>query len=48
MIKGKVWFLSGDVHLDVLEPINDVGRYDVDELTNQFFEKINRILTSKK
>jgi len=48
MIKGKVWFLSGDIHLDVLEPINNVDSYDVDELTNQFFEKINKVLISKE
>ena len=48
MIKGKVWFLSGDIHLDVLKPIDDIHKYEVDELTNLFFEKINEVLTTKK
>ena len=48
MIKGKVWFLSGDIHLDVLKPIDDIHKYEVDELTNLFFEKINKVLITKK
>ena len=48
MIKGKVWFLSGDIHLDVLKPIDDIDKYEVDELTNLFFQKINEVLTTKK
>ena len=48
MIKGKVWFLSGDIHLDILEPINNVEELEVDELTQLFFDKINSKLTIVK
>ena len=48
MIKGKVWFLSGDIHLDILEPINNVEELEVDEITQLFFDKINSKLTIDK
>ena len=48
MIKGKVWFLSGNIHLDILNPIEDVQNYEVDKLTNLFFDKINEVLNFKK
>jgi 1-acyl-sn-glycerol-3-phosphate acyltransferase len=46
MIKGKVWFKKGDVHLDILDPIENVSDYTTDELTDLIYNRINKVLNS--
>tara|TARA_B110000003_G_scaffold81327_1_gene83094 strand:+ start:1401 stop:2084 length:684 start_codon:yes stop_codon:yes gene_type:complete len=46
MIKGSVWFKSGKVHVQILDPITNIEDYDIDELTNLIYLKVNEHLTS--
>ena len=33
MVKGKVWLKSGDIHIEIMDPINNPNDYTVEELT---------------
>ena len=44
MIKGKVWFKKGDIHLDILEPIENPNDYTTEELTEFIYKKIDEVL----
>ena len=46
MVKGKVWFKSGDIHLDILDPIENTENFSTEELTDLIFKKINKVLNS--
>ena len=46
MVKGGVWFKSGKIELQILDPITNVDEYDVDQLTDLIYKKINEQLTS--
>ena len=35
MVKGKVWLKSGEIKIDILDPIYNVNDYTVDELTSK-------------
>jgi len=35
MIKGKVWLKSGEIKIEILDPIDNVNDYTVDELTSK-------------
>tara|TARA_B100001564_G_scaffold356109_1_gene369640 strand:+ start:516 stop:1244 length:729 start_codon:yes stop_codon:yes gene_type:complete len=48
MIKGKVWFISGDIHLDVLDPVNPNDDLDIEKITEVLFERIDQVLTHDK
>ncbi len=48
MIKGKVWFISGDIHLDVLDPVESNDDLDIDKITELLFERIDQALTVDK
>ncbi len=48
MIKGKVWFISGDIHLDVLDPVESSDDLDIDKVTELLFERIDQALTVDK
>ena len=48
MIKGKVWFISGDIHLDVLDPVESNDDLDIDKVTELLFERIDQALTVDK
>ena len=48
MIKGKVWFISGDIHLDVLDPVESDDDLDIDKVTELLFERIDQALTVDK
>ena len=48
MVKGKVWFKKGNIHLDILDPIENTDEFTTDELTNLIYEKINRVLNAQK
>jgi len=46
MIKGKVWFKKGDIHLDVLEPVENPNDYTTEQLTELIYKKIDEVLNS--
>ena len=46
MIKGSVWFKSGEIHVQILDPITNIEDYDIDELTNLIYLKVSENLTS--
>ena len=46
MIKGSVWFKSGKIHVQILDPITHIEDYDIDELTNLIYLKVSENLTS--
>jgi len=46
MIKGSVWFKSGQIHVQILDPITNIEDYDIDELTNLIYLKVSENLTS--
>ena len=48
MIKGKVWFIPGDIHLDVLDPVESNDDLDIDKVTELLFERIDQALTVDK
>ena len=48
MIKGKVWFIAGDIHLDVLDPVESNDDLDIDKVTELLFERIDQALTVDK
>ena len=48
MIKGKVWFIPGDIHLDVLDPLESNDDLDIDKVTELLFERIDQALTVDK
>jgi hypothetical protein len=48
MIKGKVWFISGDIHLDVLDPVDPNDDLDIEKITEVLFERIDQVLTHDK
>ena len=48
MIKGKVWFISGDIHLDVLDPVESNDDLDIYKVTELLFERIDQALTVDK
>ena len=48
MIKGKVWFISGDIHLDVLDPVESNDDLDIDKVTELLYERIDQALTVDK
>ncbi len=35
MVKGKVWLKSGEIKIEILDPIYNVNEYTVDELTSK-------------
>src|SRR5210317_1889019 len=35
MVKGKVWLKSGDVHIEIMDPIYNPNDYTVEELTSK-------------
>ena len=43
MIKGKVWLKSGEIKIEILDPIYNVNDYTVDELTT----KMESLIKSK-
>ena len=43
MTKGKVWLKSGEVKIEILDPIYNVKDYDVDKLTS----KLESLIGSK-
>ncbi len=48
MIKGKVWFISGDIHLDVLDPVESNDDLDIDKVTELLYERIDQALAVDK
>ena len=48
MIKGKVWFIQGDIHLDVLDPVESNDDLDIDKVTELLFERIDQALAVDK
>ena len=48
MIKGKVWFIPGDIHLDVLDPLESNDDLDIDKVTELLFERIDQALAVDK
>ena len=48
MIKGKVWFIAGDIHLDVLDPLESNDDLDIDKGTELLFERIDQALAVDK
>jgi 1-acyl-sn-glycerol-3-phosphate acyltransferase len=46
MIKGSVWFKSGKIDIQILDPITNIEDYEVDELTDLLYKKVNGILTN--
>ena len=48
MIKGKVWFISGHIHLDVLDPVEYNDDLDIDKVTELLFQRIDQALTVDK
>ena len=48
MIKGKVLFIPGDIHLDVLDPLESNDDLDIDKVTELLFERIDQALTVDK
>ena len=46
MIKGKVWFKKGDIHLDVLEPVENPNDYTTEQLTELIYKKIDEVLNT--
>ena len=48
MIKGKVWFIAGDIHLDVLDPLESNDDLDIDKVTELLFERIDQALAVDK
>ena len=43
MIKGKVWLKSGEIKIEILDPIHDLNEFSVDELTS----KMESLIKSK-
>ena len=43
MVKGKVWLKSGEIKIEILDPIYNVNDYSVDELTS----KMESLIKSK-
>ena len=43
MTKGKVWLKSGEIKIEILDPIYNVKDYDVDKLTS----KLESLIGSK-
>ncbi len=43
MVKGKVWLKSGEIKIEILDPIYNVNDYTVDELTS----KMESLIKSK-
>ena len=35
MTKGKVWLKSGEIKIEILDPIYNVNNFSVDELTSK-------------
>ena len=48
MIKGKVWFIPGDIHLDVLDPVESNDDLDIDKVTELLYERIDQALAVDK
>jgi 1-acyl-sn-glycerol-3-phosphate acyltransferase len=46
MIKGSVWFKSGKIDIQILDPITNIEDYEVDELTDLLYKKVNGFLTN--
>jgi 1-acyl-sn-glycerol-3-phosphate acyltransferase len=46
MIKGSLWFKSGQINIDILDPITNIEDYEIGELTDLIYNKINENLTS--
>ncbi|MFL2680187.1 MAG: lysophospholipid acyltransferase family protein [Candidatus Actinomarina sp.] len=46
MIKGAVWFKSGKIDIEILDPITNIEDYEVDELTDLIYSKVKEYLTS--
>ena len=46
MIKGSLWFKSGQINIDILNPITNIEDYEIGELTDLIYNKINENLTS--
>jgi len=44
MVKGKVWLKSGDVHIEIMDPIYNPNDYTVEELTSKLESIIKKKL----
>jgi hypothetical protein len=44
MVKGKVWLKSGDIHIEIMDPINNPNDYTVEELTTKLESIIKKKL----
>ena len=44
MVKGKVWLKSGDVRIEIMDPIDNPNDYTVDELTSKLESIIKKKL----
>ena len=44
MVKGKVWLKSGNVHIEILDPIFNPNDYTVEELTSKLESIIRKKL----
>ncbi len=45
MVKGGVWLKSGKIDIEILDPITDIQNYEVDELTELLYQRVNERLT---
>ena len=43
---NEIWFKSGQIHVQILDPITNIEDYDIDELTNLIYLKVSENLTS--
>ena len=44
MRKGEVWLRSGEINLEILDPITNTEEYSVEELTNNIYNLIENKL----
>ena len=40
MTKGEVWLRSGEIFIEILDPINNTANYTVEELTSNIYNLI--------
>ena len=41
MRKGEVWLRSGEINLEILDPITNTEKYSVEELTTNIYNLID-------
>jgi putative phosphoserine phosphatase/1-acylglycerol-3-phosphate O-acyltransferase len=44
MVKGKVWLKSGDINIEIMDPIDNPNDYSVEELTSKLESIIKKKL----